>query len=263
MLTRFAPSPTGHLHLGHVWAAKKAFGAAKAEGGTCLLRIEDIDHTRCRPEFRQAIYDDLAWLGFSWPESVRVQSEHLTDYNSALESLHARGLLYRCFKTRKDLPKGTFRGQPLSSDYEQTRIARGEAFAWRLNMSRCEDLISEKLTYEETGISSGTKFVDISELGDEVLARKDIGTSYHVACCHDDALQNITHIIRGIDIAPLTPIHRLLQALMGWETPIYHHHALLKNADGKKLSKRNHDTGIGALRKQGFTATQVLDMATL
>ena len=262
MRTRFAPSPTGSLHLGHALAAKEAFGAAHTQDGTCLLRIEDIDHTRCRPEYTQAIYEDLSWLGFNWPEPARVQSQHKPDYDDVIENLQSRGLLYRCFKTRKELPSGVYRGAGLNPAETAERLNNGDAFSWRLNMPRCEDIITERLSYEETGLSPGTKYVDLSVLGDEVLARKDIGTSYHVACCHDDALQNITYIVRGVDIAPLTPLHRLLQHLMGWKTPIYHHHSLLKNDDGQKLSKRNHDTSIKALREQGFTAAQVLDMAS-
>ena len=259
--TRFAPSPTGYLHLGHVYAAKGAFGFAKACGGECFLRIEDIDHTRCRPEFTGAIYESLSWLGFSWPEPVRVQSGHIPEYLSVIESLAARGLVYRCFKTRKELPDGLYRGGALSADEEQTRLADNELFSWRLSIAKCQDYISETLIYEDTGVEPGVKTVNFDELGDDILARKDIGTSYHVACCHDDALQNITHIVRGQDIAPLTPLHRLLQHLMNWPVPIYHHHSLLKNGAGEKLSKRKHDTSIQSLKEQGFTAAQVLDMA--
>lgn len=263
MITRFAPSPTGFLHLGHVLAAKMAFGAAEQRGGTCLLRIEDIDHTRCKPAYIQAIYDDLHWLGFDWPEPVRVQSQHREDYDNVIETLREQGLVYRCFKTRKELPPNFFRGAPPSEDETQFRLRRGDPFAWRLNMSRCEDSLSQELIYEETETLPGIIPVDMKTLGDEVVARKDIGTSYHIACCHDDALQGVTHVVRGIDIAPLTPFHRILQTLMGWPVPIYRHHGLLKNPDGQKLSKRSQDTSMASLREQGFTAAQVLDMASL
>ncbi len=256
--TRFAPSPTGYLHLGHAYAAAQAFGF----GGACLLRIEDIDHTRCRPDYQAAIFEDLSWLRFSWPEPVRIQSQHRPEYDRVIESLRARGLVYRCFKTRKDLPAGLLRSGPLPEPEIRARVSDNLPFAWRLWMDRCEALISAPLTYTETGFNSGTHTVDLSQIGDETLARKDIGTSYHIACCHDDDLQGITHVVRGVDIAPLTPLHRLLQHLMDWPVPIYHHHSLLKNKDGDKLAKRNKDTSIHALRNQGFTAAQVLDMAT-
>lgn len=262
VVTRFAPSPTGYLHLGHVYAANQAFGFAAAYGGHCLLRVENIDHTRCRPEYHAVIEDDLAWLGFKWPTPVRTQSDHLADYDIVIESLENRGLVYRCFKSRSELPKGVYRGCALPKDKEQEALSANIPFAWRLSIDQCKAVLPKTLTYTETGLEADVKVVTIDELNDEVLARKDIGTSYHVACCHDDALQGITHIVRGHDIAELTPLHRVLQELMGWPTPIYHHHNLLKNAQGRKLSKRNKDTSIRSLREQGFTAAQVLDMAT-
>lgn len=261
--TRFAPSPTGYLHLGHAYAARQAFDFAENHNGECLLRIEDIDHTRCRPEYTKAIIDSLGWLGFHWPEPVRVQSQHLADYAAIIETLGERGLIYRCFKTRKELPKGLYRGKALNTEDEQEHLKSGDNFAWRLSITACQPLINAPLTYEETGLNPGIKTVDLSGMSDEVLARKDIGTSYHIACCHDDALQNITHIVRGTDIAPLTPIHCLLQHLMEWPVPVYHHHKLLKNDTGEKLSKRKRSESILSLREKGFTAAQVLDMATL
>lgn len=261
-LTRFAPSPTGYLHLGHVYAAKQAFDFADTHHGTCLLRIEDIDHTRCKPEFLNAINESLNWLGFEWTQPVRVQSQHLEDYDHVIARLRERGLVYRCFKTRQELPAGPYHGASLPDDEEQERLKKGEKFAWRLSIARCRDVISSPLTYEETGIDAGIKTVNPDALVDEVLARKDIGTSYHIACTHDDALQNITHIVRGLDIAPLTPLHRVIQHFMDWPVPVYHHHALLKNASGEKLSKRKRSQSILSLREQGFTARQVLDMAT-
>lgn len=261
MITRFAPSPTGHLHLGHVFAAKKAFGFAQEHGGTCLLRIEDIDHTRCREKYSNAIFHNLSWLGFTWPKPARIQSQHMADYDAVISQLDARGLIYRCFKTRKELPSGLYRGCPLENDEEKIKLSSGMSYAWRLSMTRCRDLISESLQYEDTGIEPGIKTVNFDQLSDEILARKDIGTSYHVASCHDDAQQNITHIVRGADIAPLTPFHRVLQHLMKWPVPLYHHHALLKNAKGEKLSKRKFSRSIDALKSEGFTAGQVLDMA--
>ncbi len=243
IITRFAPSPTGYLHLGHAYAAQQAFSLAQNQGGICLLRIEDIDHTRCKSEYRHAIYEDLDWLGFDWPIPVRIQSEHKAEYWKVIETLRDKGLVYRCFKTRKELPEGLYRGKP--DPYEDSRIKAGEKFAWRLSIDRVQDHL------DETNLP----------FSDEVLARKDIGTSYHIACCHDDALQGVTHVVRGVDIEPLTAFQNLLQRLMGWPIPKYHHHALRLNDDGDKLSKRNHDTSIRSLRAEGYTRQQVLDMA--
>lgn len=247
IITRFAPSPTGYLHLGHAYAAQQAFGYAEANGGTCLLRIEDIDHTRCKPEYTRAIYEDLDWLGFDWPTPARVQSDHRADYTQVIEDLGGKGLLYRCFKTRKELPEGiVYRGGP--DPDEGARLEANEKFAWRLSIHAVQDHLGQT--------------IDLTVPTDEVIARKDIGTSYHVACCHDDAVQGVTMVVRGMDMEPLTGFQNLLQRLMGWPTPAYFHHALLRlNPQGEKLSKRNHDTSIRALRKEGFTAQQVLDMA--
>lgn len=265
MRTRFAPSPTGYLHLGHALAASEAFGFAKTSGGECLLRIEDIDHTRCKPEYEQAIYNDLEWLGFKWTEPVRVQSEHITDYQKVLEKLKIRGLLYPCFLTRSEIksraPDGIYREpEPhfRRSDLDD-KIAQGLTPAWRLSLLRCRDILGaefSRLDYKETGQS-----VASAPFGDEILARKDIGLSYHLCAVHDDAQQNITHIVRGGDIAPHTRFHVLLQKLIGYPTPSYHHHRLLRGNDGEKLAKRNADTSIRELRASGLSAQEVLDLA--
>jgi len=252
VLTRFAPSPTGYLHLGHALAAKEAFSFRP-----CLLRIEDIDHTRCKPKFTDAIYEDLAWLGFTWPKPVRVQSEHMADYQDVLNTLGEQGLTYRCFKTRRELDISP--PAPLSSNQEENHMADGLPFALRLNLKACRDHITSSLKYKDTGEE---KTVDLKALEDIVLARKDIGTSYHIAVTHDDALQDITHVVRGADFIEQTPYHVLLQNLLGYPTPIYRHHALLLREDGEKLSKRNRDTTIRSLREKGLTPQQVLDMAT-
>ena len=253
MRTRFAPSPTGHLHLGHIVAAKEAFGF-----GPCLLRIEDIDHTRCKPEYTTAIYQDLHWLGFDWPLPVRVQSQHLEEYKGVIEALRNRGLLYRCFKTRSELAQNP--PAPLSGSEEQARLKDGTPFAWRLSIKHCRPLLTAALRYMDT---HQYKTVDIDTLSDIVLARKDIGTSYHIAVTHDDMAQDITHVVRGADFIEQTPYHVLLQYLMGWPTPAFHHHALLLRDDGEKLSKRNLDTSIKSLRENSLTVAQVLDMASL
>lgn len=259
MITRFAPSPTGYLHLGHAMAAKTAFEF----GGTCLLRIEDIDHTRCRPEYTEAIYEDLNWLRFDWPKPARIQSDHRIEYDAVIENLRQRGLIYRCFKTRKDLPNGIYTKPKTSMTQNEIdkNIDRKGPFAWRLNMAKARGEFGS-LTYEETGLEPGLKNIDPDLYGDVVLARKDIRTSYLIACTHDDAVQEVTHIVRGADFTLLTGMQRIIQTLMGWPEPIYHHHHLLENADGEKLAKRNKDTAIRELRAKGVTASDVLDMAS-
>ena len=256
MKTRFAPSPTGYLHLGHALAAKQAFEYAQAHEGECWLRIEDIDHTRCKPEFTEAIFEDLAWLGFDWSRPARIQSEHMADDKNAVAQLNERGLVYRCFKTRTQLSDAP--PAPLPPDEEKTLLQAGKAYAWRLSIRAAQTALGDRpLSYEDTGT---VKTVTLSTLDDIVLARKDIGTSYHIAVTHDDAMQGMTHIVRGADFIDQTPYHVLLQNLMGWPVPIYHHHALLRRADGEKLSKRNQDTAIRSLREKGLTAAQVLAM---
>lgn len=243
MITRFAPSPTGYLHYGHAYAAEQAFGYAQKHGGACLLRIEDIDHTRCKAELTDAISEDLKWLGFNWPTPVRIQSEHQSDYKILISDLSDKGLLYRCFKTRKDLPKGLYRGAP---DLDETIHLKNEKpFSWRLSISQSEQVLGQ--TYPD--------------LSDEIIARKDIGNSYLLACTYDDALQNITHVVRGEDMKSFTAYQILLQKLMGWPTPDYIHHEVVKNPDGKKLSKRNQDTTIRSLRAQGLSPADVMAMA--
>ena len=276
MLTRFAPSPTGRLHLGHALAAKEAFGF-----GPCLLRIEDIDHTRCKNDFTLGIYKDLHWLGFDWPLPVRVQSRHYLDYAKVVASLLERGLAYPCGLTRSDLKSGE-RTNPdtalVPDDYlsiftntDDTPNAKPSLpYAIRLNLSKALSIIETPLIFTETG-SSDNHLIDAkdpltdwtaSDRPDPIIARKDIGVSYHIAVTHDDMLQDITHIVRGMDLFDETPLHVLIQHLMDWPTPIYHHHALLKRDDGEKLSKRGLDTSLHSLRENGLTAAQVLAMAT-
>ncbi|MEE9347244.1 MAG: tRNA glutamyl-Q(34) synthetase GluQRS [Robiginitomaculum sp.] len=259
MITRFAPSPTGYLHLGHAAAAVKAFGFSKSHDGQCLLRIEDIDHTRCRQKYTAAIYEDLSWLGFDWPKPARIQSEHLSAYADTLENLKARGLAYACFKSRKELALSGA-SAPLSEDEVQSRITDGETPAWRLSLTVAREILGVKigaLSYREHGKIQTTNV----DFGDVILARKDIGISYHLACCHDDAAQNITDIVRGSDLAEQTGVHVLLQNLMGWPTPRYHHHGLILRGDGQKLSKRTGGAAIRELRGAGMTPKAVLDMA--
>ncbi|MEM7005958.1 MAG: tRNA glutamyl-Q(34) synthetase GluQRS [Pseudomonadota bacterium] len=270
--TRFAPSPTGHLHLGHAASAFHVWKAAEEVGGDVILRIEDIDQTRCRPEFETAIYEDLDWLGLQWTGEVRRQSDHYGDYSKILETLAARGLVYRCFRTRKEVlaeidraPHGAtaaFVSEPLSNTEETARIQSGEAFAWRLSLSRAREVLGsayETLGFEEQ--HKGWHKADPCTFGDVVLARKDTPTSYHLATTHDDALQAITHIIRGDDLFPSTSVHVLLQALMGWSTPAYHHHDLLLDDMGKRFAKRDKSRTLRAMRSEGLTADEVRKLA--
>jgi glutamyl-Q tRNA(Asp) synthetase len=277
-VTRFAPSPTGHLHLGHAYSAILAFDAARRAGGRFLLRIEDIDATRCRPEFEAAIYEDLAWLGLEWETPPRRQSDHIDDYAAALEGLIARGLVYRCFKTRKEIlddiaraphlgpagPEGpVYVGAPLSAAEERARLEAGEPFAWRLSLAAAFAALAP-------GAPLSVEVEDIAPpharrsaparpepFGDVILARKDSGTSYHLASVHDDALQGVTHVIRGEDLGPAAHLHRLLQALMGWPAVVYRHHKLIVDADGRRLAKRDRAATLAALRADGVTPAEL------
>jgi glutamyl-Q tRNA(Asp) synthetase len=265
--TRFAPSPTGYLHLGHACSAFHVWQGAQAENGRVLLRIEDIDQTRCRPEYETAILEDLSWLGLAWDGPVRRQSDHFADYEAVLEQLRQRGLIYRCFRTRREiaaaLPAGAdpdaagFTARPLPASEEESRLERGHAFAWRLSLAAARDALGpryQRLAYiDETDGTARSVAADLRPFGDVVLGRKETPTSYHLACCHDDALQGITHVIRGEDIREMTAIHALLQALMDWPQPVYRFHTLILGPDGKKLSKRSGDRGLRAWRDEGKT----------
>ena len=265
-VTRFAPSPTGYLHRGHAFSALTAFEAAREAGGRFLLRIEDIDRERCRPEYEAAIYEDLAWLGLEWEEPVRRQSDHLTDYQAALEQLKGRGLLYRCFKTRKELaeiqsaPHGlpeVFRGGPLHLNEEERWLAEGRPYAWRLSLDAARAMVGNwaGLTFVEEGKGVIRAQPDLA--GDVVLARKDVGVAYHLAVVVDDALQGVTHVIRGEDLFEATHIQRLLQELLGLPTPTYRHHRLLTGPDGKRFAKRDKAETLRALRERGVTPAEL------
>ncbi|PHS78047.1 MAG: tRNA glutamyl-Q(34) synthetase GluQRS [Robiginitomaculum sp.] len=269
IVTRFAPSPSGYLHLGHAASAAKAFGYAREHDGICLLRIEDIDTTRCKPEFERAIYEDLAWLGFKWPSPVRRQTDHLADYGAVLDKLRDIGLVYRCFKTRKEILNDIARAphysgepytgphEPMDAGLEQELVAEGKPYAWRLSLYRAQEHLGRQ--YNRLAFTdNGEKIRAVpAVLGDVVLARKDVGTSYHIACCHDDALQGVTDIVRGVDLLESTHIHRLLQELMGWPVPCHHHHALLTDAAGKRYAKRDKSLTLRALRQSGATPDNI------
>jgi glutamyl-Q tRNA(Asp) synthetase len=274
VVTRFAPSPTGLLHLGHAWSALQAFEAARRQGGRFLLRIEDIDTQRCRPEFEAAILEDLAWLGFSWEQPVRRQSDHFDDYRGVLRRLDAMGLLYPCFCSRKQilaeivaagsaphgplglLYPGTCRG--LASAEREERIAAGEDHALRLDWQAAAAMTGP-LTWHEA--SRGAVPVDPGIAGDVVLARKESPTSYHLAVTHDDHLQGVTLVTRGVDLFEATHVHRLLQAVLGWDAPAYEHHGLLVGPDGKRFAKRDKAMTLAAMRAEGVSAEAVLAMA--
>jgi len=261
-VTRFAPSPTGRLHRGHAFSALTAWTAAQNAGGRFLLRLEDIDATRCRPEYEAAILEDLAWLGLSWETPVRRQSGHMADYQAALGRLRDAGLVYRCFRTRKELaedigraphgPIEAFRGGPLMPDDEARRLEAGDSYAWRLSIDAAEAALGgfEDLTFEEQGLGVIEAQPDLG--GDVVLARKDLGVAYHLAVVVDDALQGVTHVIRGEDLFEATHTQRLLQALLGLPTPIYRHHPLLLGPDGKRYAKRDKAQTLAELRAGGM-----------
>jgi len=272
--TRFAPSPTGLLHLGHAHAALFAWVCARGAGGRFLLRIEDIDRGRCRPEFTDAILEDLAWLGLDWDGPVRWQSRHFDDYRRALDRLDAAGLIYPCFCTRAaiqaeiaragaaphgsegPLYPGTCRA--LSADERQARIAAGETYALRLDMAQAVARAGP-LDWEDS--EAGRVAADPLSHGDVVLARKDTPASYHLAATVDDAIQGVTLVTRGRDLFGATHVHRLLQALLDLPTPRYWHHRLLTDASGKRFAKRDLALTLRALREAGRTPAEVREMA--
>ena len=269
--TRFAPSPTGLLHRGHAFSALTAFDAARAASGRFVLRIEDIDATRSRPEYDAAILEDLTWLGLEWEQPVRRQSEHLADYHHAIDVLRDKGLVYRCFRTRKELdigraphePAQPFTGGPLHPDEEAARLDRGEAFAWRLSLDAARGALGgfDRLDFVEEGAGPDGENSLIharpETAGDIVLARKDVGVAYHLAVVLDDALQGITHVIRGQDLFEAAHIQRLLQALLDLPTPTYRHHRLLVGSDGKRYAKRDKAQTLRELRAAGVTPAQL------
>ena len=277
-VTRFAPSPTGPLHLGHAYAALTAWDAAQAAGGRFLLRIEDIDRTRARPEWDAALRADLAWLGLRWEEPVRRQSEHLEDYAAAVERLRDRGLVYRCFRTRREVAQAAasaphkpgdagvspvFRAGPLPPGEEARRLAAGEPFAWRLSLDAARATLGpawEALAFTEEGAGrdlAGRVPARPERLGDMVLARRDVGVAYHLAVVVDDALQGVTHVIRAEDLQEAAHGQRLLQALLGLPEPVYRHHPLLLGPDGGRLAKRDGAEPLSTLRGAGVTPQQV------
>ncbi|HVJ35431.1 MAG TPA: tRNA glutamyl-Q(34) synthetase GluQRS [Terriglobia bacterium] len=270
IVTRFAPSPTGYLHLGHLHSALIGWLAAREGQGRFLLRIEDIDPARCRPEFEQAIVEDLHWAGIDWADGIRRQSEHLADYRAGLDRLAALGLVYPCFCSRKDIAAaiaaphgaegplypGTCRNLPRAVAAE--RQARGAPYALRFHSRRAAE-ISGPLTFHDH--VQGVIGVDPDLLGDVVLARRDAPASYHLCVTLDDHLQGVTLVTRGVDLLPATHVHRLLQAVLGLAVPHYCHHLLVTNDAGQRLAKRDKALSLRAMREGGMSAAAVRTLA--
>ncbi|MDO5469742.1 MAG: tRNA glutamyl-Q(34) synthetase GluQRS [Akkermansia sp.] len=272
-VTRFAPTPSGPLHVGHLLAALQARRFADTHGGCCLLRIEDIDVTRSRSrEWVELMYEDLAWLGLHFDGDVMVQSERFDVYAAALERMREQGLLYPCFCTRSEIKAqiaemgraphsslgylypGTCRSLP--PDVVAERLARGDAHAWRIDMQRVQDLIG---CPEWEDLRRGVQRCVPTEYGDVVLARKEMPASYHLAVVVDDAAQGVTHVTRGEDLFDATHIHRALQAVLDLPTPLYCHHELLKDNAGKRLAKRDGARSLASLRAAGYSPQAVVD----
>jgi glutamyl-Q tRNA(Asp) synthetase len=284
---RFAPSPTGYLHLGHAYSALLNFDLARAAGRALLLRIEDTDLPRCRPEYEAAIYEDLAWLGIAWQEPVRRQSEHLDQYRAAIGRLAAEGLTYPSFESRAEMallveererasgpwprdPDGVplypGRGKDMLPAEREARIAAGEPFALRLDMAAASRR-GGPLTWCETPIDACGERRAVAAApevwGDVVVGRKETMTSYHLSVVVDDALQGVTHVVRGQDLFAATGVHRLLQALLGLPAPLYHHHRLILGTDGRKLAKSARSMSLRALRGNGVTPAEIRRMVGL
>ncbi|MFC0239019.1 tRNA glutamyl-Q(34) synthetase GluQRS [Rhodopseudomonas telluris] len=283
---RFAPSPNGYLHLGHAYSALLNADLARAGGGRLLLRIEDIDTTRCRPDYEAAIYQDLAWLGIAWEPEVRRQSDHLDLYRDAVAQLTARGLVYPAFESRAEIarlvaardavapwrrdPDGAplypGSGKTLSAAERAKLIASGTPYALRLDMDAARALVGE-LSWSERGEGpageTGTVAARPDAWGDVVIARKETPTSYHLSVVIDDALQGVTEVVRGADLFWATSVHRLLQVLLDLPTPVYRHHRLLRDAEGRKLSKSSAATGLRELRAAGVSPQQIRSMVGL
>jgi glutamyl-Q tRNA(Asp) synthetase len=274
IVTRFAPSPTGRLHLGHAYSALFAREAARAAGGRFLLRIEDIDATRCRPEFEAAIYDDLAWLGIDWPKPARRQSEHMDAYRASLDRLVERGLIYPCFCTRAEIRAEIARAgaaphpgesalypgtcRRLAPDERRRRLDSNMPYALRLDAAAA---LATTGPLEWHDRECGTQRVDLTAAGDVVLARKETPTSYHLSVTLDDHIQGVTLVTRGADLFAATHIHRVLQALLGLATPDYHHHRIITDDAGTRLAKRTDAPTLASLREAGRSAEEVRALA--
>jgi glutamyl-Q tRNA(Asp) synthetase len=271
LVTRFAPSPTGRLHIGHGYSALQAYDLAKESGGTFLLRIEDTDVTRCRPEFTDGIYEDLRWLGIDW-DSLMIQSERFVAYEAALEQLRILGVLYPCFCTRGDIarelaaslhaPHGADgplypgRCRHLTEGERAERIARGDPHSWRLDMGAALARTGPLVWHDAI---AGAVPVERDALGDLILKGRDRPASYHLAVVVDDAAQGVSHVVRGRDVFPSTHAHRTLQALLGLPVPAYRHHGLIVDTEGIRLAKRSAGLSLAELRQQGLDGRQLAE----
>jgi glutamyl-Q tRNA(Asp) synthetase len=282
VVTRFAPSPTGRLHIGHAFSALFGFNRARDAGGIFILRIEDIDEGRCRPEFEQGIFDDLRWLGLSWPEPVRRQSDYMDDYKEALHKLSDLDLLYPCFCTRKDIqdeiaraasaphgPEGAlYPGtcRHLTDDQRADNMRAGKSYAFRLDTAKAAAYLRGKNKWPLTWFdhAKGEQIATPEILGDVVLARKDVSASYHLSVTVDDHLQGVTIVTRGEDLFYASHLHRLLQELLGLTVPAWHHHPLLLDHEGKRFAKRNNSVTLQHLREaEGKTSADIMRMIGL
>ncbi len=274
---RFAPSPNGYLHLGHAYSALLNAEMAEACGGEFLLRIEDIDQGRARPEFEAAIFEDLAWFGLSWPTPVRRQSEHFAEYATAIAKLEALGLIYPAFESRSDIartvlekergaaawprdPDGAplYPGSRIGTEEAAARIANGDPYALRLDTAKAHAHVGPLVWTETSRVAAGeTVVAQPSDWGDVVLARREMPTSYHLSVVVDDALQGITDVVRGQDLFHATAIHVLLQKLLALPQPRYHHHRLLRDETGHKLAKSQASKALRTLRQEGVTPSAI------
>lgn len=271
VVTRFAPSPTGYLHLGHAYSALFAYEAARRAGGRFLLRIEDIDPVRCKPEFTAAIIEDMHWLGLIWEEPVRMQSQHIADYTAALDRLRVMGVVYPCFCTRREIAEesaaaghaphgidgvvyaGTCRH--LSTQERAEKLEQHGAANWRLDIAKARTMVGTLTWHDQT---RGTITARPEDFGDVVLARKDVPTSYHLSVTVDDHVQGVSLVTRGEDLLRATDIHCLLQTLLGYATPEYHHHALLTDDDaGRRYAKRDQAATLRSMRAAGKTPEDI------
>jgi glutamyl-Q tRNA(Asp) synthetase len=276
---RFAPSPNGALHLGHALSALIDFELCRRAGGRFLLRIEDIDPARCRPEYETGIYRDLEWLGLSWEEPIRRQSEHLDDYRAALELLTGMGLVYPAFLSRAGIaaatagpdwprdPDGAPHYPAIDRKRDQSEaeglVAGGAPYALRLRMDEAVARAGPLVWREEGDGPSRDTPADPAAWGDVIVARRETPTSYHLSVVVDDTLQGVTHVVRGRDLYAATSVHVLLQKLLGLPSLAYHHHRLITDANGRKLSKSNRDTALSALREAGATPADIRRMVGL
>ncbi|WP_417317494.1 tRNA glutamyl-Q(34) synthetase GluQRS [Emcibacter sp.] len=277
IVTRFAPSPTGLLHLGHAYSARLAHNFARQHGGQFLLRMEDIDQTRCKPDFIDQIVEDLHWLGLTWDGEIRLQSEHFDDYRKVLDSLEEEGLLYPCFCSRKEIQEEIARSahaphgpeghlypgtcRKMSLEERNRRITAGESYALRLDMNLALQSLTAPLTWHdrEKGLQTATPEI----LGDVVLARKDTPASYHLSVVLDDADQSISHVIRGEDLFYATHLHRLLQHILKLPVPEYFHHPLILDHKGKRFSKREESVTLKHLRETGHRPDEIFALCSI